>query len=251
MKNIILSITVLFFSTYARATVTQGIETNGGDGIVAEFFETFDRVISNLNPSSLTADDKVMVKKLQEVRSQVSVSTEPELWLNGIEVDAINQPSAVPPRIVISQKSWQRLLYPQKQHLTIHEMLPVAGYYDRDYKASTQLINKAPIVFSSRKEIYLAFLSCKKDLLQRMNISDFERIGDLHPVISAVQGLCRAGVEAAIRVHWNLNECEKGKTPLSAHIEQRDLYLKVRGDLEDYNSLYSLISDHGGTTICQ
>lgn len=140
----------------------------------------------------------------------------------------------------------------QKQHLAVHEMLPVAGYYDRDYKASTQLINKAPIVFSSRQETFSAIWSCKKDLLQRMNISDFERIRDLYPSVSAVIAICPAGVEAAIRVQWNLNECaEDGTTALGTLIKQHDDYLRILGNLKDYNYLYALITNNGGTKTCK
>lgn len=75
MKNTILSIAVLFLSTSALAQTAQGIETNGSDGIVAEFFDTFDQVIANLNPRALTAEDRVMVEKLQDLRAKVSVTT--------------------------------------------------------------------------------------------------------------------------------------------------------------------------------
>lgn len=241
---------ILNLPLLAIATVPEGIETNGGDGMAAEFLAAFDETLALLGDAYLTDDQNKMIDVLTEKRALVTISTVAELFLDGVEKDAINHPTLVPPKIVLSRKSWSRLSPTQKRHLSLHEMLPIAGIADSDYKVSSLLVNKIHLIARSNLEISRAFFVCDEQVLNTLGRMDFQRVRDEPLVHNAAISLCYKGLQLLVAAHWNFNQCDEEQTPLELLEFFRKDHLRSRGEAA-YEAFRNLLLSMGAVRGCQ
>lgn len=145
MKFILQFVLIIGLALSAQASpFDDGQETNGGDPFAAEFLFHLDSTLNRL-PLLLPLENDAAIKRevLEQARRDVEVSSKGSLTLNGREVAAINQPLAIPPKIVVSRSAWKELSDKQKTLLVLHEILPVVGIYDEHYKNSYILFQLA------------------------------------------------------------------------------------------------------------
>lgn len=206
---------VLSFNQAYAVESQEGIETNGGDGVCAEFLTLFDYMVMELRDALLTTEEVKIMKVMIEKRKIVELSSEPELSINGIPKDAINYPTLAKPKIVISQKSWARLTRLQKKQLVFHEMLPVAGFADKDYAVSSILVSKTGDGVRNNIEILQAFGSCNAVVLRSLKKHELLPLSFMNIPSDMSYRLCLPGLEAAILAGWDVNRCNSnGETLL-------------------------------------
>lgn len=156
----------------------DGQETNGGDPFVAEFLVVLDAALAGL-PLNLPLENGAAIKRevLEKGKQSVIFSSVDSLMLNGREVAAVNQPLATPPVIVMSRSAWTALNEKQKTLLVLHELLPIVGVFDEDYKNSTalwQLLQPDnPISYSTMEN---AVTSCNRNALESVSEARFKRM---------------------------------------------------------------------------
>lgn len=165
--------------TSAQASpLKDGQETNGGDPFVAEFLVVLDSALERL-PQNLPLENGAAIKRevLEKGKLSVAFSSVDSLILNGREVAAVNQPLTTPPAIVMSRSAWKNLNEKQKTLLVLHELLPIVGIFDEDYKNSTalwQLLQSDnPISYSTMEN---AIVSCNREALEYISESGFKRM---------------------------------------------------------------------------
>lgn len=239
-----------------------GIQTNGGDGIVAEFLAIFDNLYFELSHTNLNSD-KVkgtqILAAMNSKRAHLELKSTPELSIDNIAKDAINYPELNPPLIEISQISWSRLSRVQKAQLVLHEMLPIAGYADHDYALSSWFINKTNLGEDRNGEIKRIFESCNSSELKNIKLFEIKRILEqrqiaLPHIVS--KGICVEGLRLLIKAGWDLNLCHASEaqanspewTPLANIIA-----FFPRGFREHYkhfDEFKALLLNHGATTTC-
>lgn len=179
MKNhLILALLGIFTLLPTQGFCRGGEETNGGDGVVAEFFFAFDNIISLFPEDLHYSETLVFTKKdLRATRQTVSVSSAPNLYLNDKEVMAINKPYANPPSITISQSLWKNLDFDAKQHLVLHEILPILGHQDKDYGYSSWISQR---IFRSNSQGWLntlqALRACRREAIQSLTWGHLQRL---------------------------------------------------------------------------
>nr|BFD61931.1 hypothetical protein BdHM001_06120 [Bdellovibrio sp. HM001] len=172
-----LLICILSFSTHASA-INDGQETNGGDPFVAEFLLVLDSTLDRL-PWTLPLENGASIHRevLERAKTTVVFSSVDKLVLEGREVAAINQPLAVPPRIVVSRTAWKNLSEKQKTLLVLHELLPIVGIFDEDYKNSIalwQLLQPdSPLSFATMET---AIMQCNREQLESVPEQRFKRM---------------------------------------------------------------------------
>lgn len=245
---------VFIFSCFAAlplmAASPEGIETNGGDGVSAEFLAILDQTLAALTDAYLSEDQTILVEALASKRTVVAVSTAAELYLDGVEKDAINHPTLAPPRIIISRKSWSRLTAIQKKHLGLHEMLPLVGRPDQDYKLSSELANKLHHFQRSNMEVQRAFFTCDGNILGSIGRSDLERLRETSLAHDVAISLCYTGLRVLANANWDFNQCDEGRTPLQTleYFHKR----RLRSDGEAaYLRFESLLLSLGATRDCR
>lgn len=172
-----LLICVLNWTAHA-SPLNEGQETNGGDPFVAEFLLVLDSSLARL-PLSLPLENGAAIKRevLENAKKTVVFSSVEVLVLEDREVAAINQPLAIPPKIVMSRTAWKTLNEKQKTLLVLHELLPIAGIFDEDYKNSTvlwQLLQPDTPLSVSTMET--AIMQCHREFLESVSESRFKRM---------------------------------------------------------------------------
>jgi hypothetical protein len=120
---------------------------NGGDSNALDFVNSGTRIFNFLkrHPASAAAlgiDPEKLLPALRRVR----VETTENLYLNGVEVDAINYPDES--LIKVSSTRWIKIsdladATIQKQNIALHEYLWVLGFDDTNYKLSSAIITEA------------------------------------------------------------------------------------------------------------
>jgi len=137
--SLILVPACLFFSQLdARAATMGGISSNGGDGIVSEFFD----IARSLQKSLVQLKQKdVDVELFAKTISNAKIYSKEKVFLGSKEVTAINTPQLQ--EIYISQSRWMKLVnFPKlKYTLVLHEFLGLMGYDDRTFNISNDLLN--------------------------------------------------------------------------------------------------------------
>lgn len=241
-KIFILSFLILFYpKTFAQ--VSNGTETNGGDAVAAEFLSLFDTIIADMNLSPIELS---MFKALEQKRTIVRVTTAPSLRLDGSEVDAINQPNISPPTITISQRSWERLTPVQKRHLTVHEMLPISGFADKDYTNSSLLMSRSPMIYDSKKQLIQSLWFCRPGEIMKLRKSDFELVRDLNPASAAATTACVPAFQIMASIGWDFNQCDDGYTALGL----LDLFKKDL-PMNNYSESRQILIDHEAQPTCK
>lgn len=178
MKLILTFLLTGMFSPVWASPLNDGQETNGGDPFVAEFLIALDSALGQL-PLSLPLENGAVIKRevLENAKLSVAFSSVESLTLNGREVAAINQPLAIPPKIVISRTAWKTLNEKQKTLLVLHELLPIVGIFDEDYKNSLalwQLLQPENTISFSTMES--AIVQCHREMIESVSESRFKRM---------------------------------------------------------------------------
>lgn len=236
------------------SSAIAGTETNGGDGLVAEFKSLAYELLKNLQEGNLNSNETEIVFKLTASMSHIEIATAPMLLLDGKEVDAINQPQLQPAKITISHVGWARLNITQKRHLILHELLPVSNYYDKDYKLSSALAMKSSFIFGSQRDIIQSFYFCKTDAIASLRRSDLERLRFdqlfTDPVGATANMLCLQGLQVLIKADFEMNYCvARDFTTLQLLEKFKDLHVKRFG-LEKYQEYYNQMVNAGASMNC-
>lgn len=203
----LLILLTLALSSYA-SPMKDGQETNGGDGFAAEFLIELDSLLEQMPMTLILADGSALKSAvLTSARNAVRVSSAPQLILNGIEVAAINRPYANPPEIVVSRSLWRELSKEQRSHLTLHEILPVAGIYDADYRNSSQIYSQLRTGFAVTFSSMLKVVDrCDAGTIQQVTEASFKRSLTSEQMTSllftALNNKCRALVDKYVQ--WNI-----------------------------------------------
>jgi hypothetical protein len=138
MRAILAIVLSLYISTALATGQDRG---NPGDANVMEFVNSGTRAINFLkrNPNvavSVAINPDLLLTAMRKVRVEIKT----ELFLDGIEVDAINYPNQG--LIQLSLSRWVATsnspdAFLKKQNLALHEYLWVLGYDDTNYKISS------------------------------------------------------------------------------------------------------------------
>lgn len=145
--------------------------THGGDAYTAEFLKIYgDLRLLIFEPFiTLPTGIEISVSNLDTVRAKLKVESQPVLFRDGKEVSAINTPSKY--LIQISQNHWNQITYRQKELLVLHEILPLLGFIDDEYKHSaawSQYLEVKKVDFSDPKKIGRSILQCDPQVLNRL-----------------------------------------------------------------------------------
>jgi hypothetical protein len=126
---------------------------NGGDEYAKSFIDMGLDIAESLAQHPLPG---VKAEELVEAIHKTLVNSQEQLVLRGDEVDAINDPSMSPPRILISRKSWDRMeAAPHRRaFLVLHEYLGIMGIDDSRYQISrlldrAEVCDRHPVIRSS------------------------------------------------------------------------------------------------------
>jgi hypothetical protein len=137
MKMILTMVFLFSISTYAGNSVE-----NGGDSVVQEFTNLARLAVKNLSGLKLADDDQKNLDKIKAGLESVQVSSQPTLFLDKKEVNAINVPSKM--EITVSRHLWKDLKNEKIQDriaLVLHEYLDVIGLQDQHYALSNALMH--------------------------------------------------------------------------------------------------------------
>ncbi len=250
----------LFVAILMYSKSFAGIQTNGGDAISAEFLAIFDGLYLELSQLDLDSDGAAgskILNAMKEKRALLELRSSPELSIDNVPKDAVNYPELNPPLIEVSQKSWARLSRVQKSQLVIHEILPIAGYSDRDYALSSWFINKTYLGEDRNDEIEDIFKLCKTSSLKTITLFELKRIfnqGQMPLPQIAGKGFCIEGLRLLIQAGWDLNLCPVGdaNTLELTTLAQISIYFPrgFRESIKNFNEFESLLLDHGATRTC-
>ncbi|MDG0815804.1 hypothetical protein [Bdellovibrio svalbardensis] len=213
MKKEILALLFWLILPHTSFALNSGTETNGGDGFVADFLRVADSTFRELESKPLSDTERVQLQKLKNQRWNLDVVSSPSVSLNGKDLSAINNPSFSPPKITISQKYWNKFSDEQKAQLVLHEMLPIVGYPDQDYKLSGALMIKLLQSTQDLSTIYDLVETCSYLQIDRFDIYSLKNAKHLNHLIhsAAVKG-CQPFIKKAIEAGWNVDYCWKGQT---------------------------------------
>lgn len=144
MKNIKRLVLFLAFTVASNSFAGVKVIGNGGDANAMEFVNSGIRMFNFLkrHPASAEALGITPETFLSKIR-RIRVESEDHLYLNGVEVDAINYPEDG--LIKISNTRWVAIsnlpdAIIQKQNLALHEYLWVLGFDDTNYRLSSTII---------------------------------------------------------------------------------------------------------------
>lgn len=133
------------FPQISMAAQSDGQEGHGGDIAVSIFVGIAYKTAACLaeSPEELK-DYPLLLEDFNSAIERTSIYSVEKTVLNGNEVDAINYPTVVAPRILINRNRWldERLSITMRALLVFHEYLSIAGYDDSSYRISYTFINK-------------------------------------------------------------------------------------------------------------
>ncbi|MDG0815782.1 hypothetical protein [Bdellovibrio svalbardensis] len=214
MKALIALVCVCFLSSLSHGKVMDdGQVTNGGDAYVAEFFLVLDSALSRM-PLTIPLENNVALDRhiLEVARTKVQISSEESLQLDGREVSAVNQPFTSPPTIKVSRSSWKTLSEAQKTQLVIHELFPIVGVFDADYKNSTaviRLIDEATLI--SYPALQSAVDRCDTSIINAIPEEAFMRMTTQNQknalLVQALNQRCSALVQKYSAMNINMDIC--------------------------------------------
>lgn len=200
-------------SAVAPAQISRpgGIETNGGNAIAAEFFNILDSVLFDLKSKILPTNETEVLHQLVAKRFVITVRSESQVYLNDIEVSAINQPTLN--LIIVSETSWNKLNFEQKKLLVLHETLPVASYADKNYWLSSWLLELSKGKDNDVILVQDLIGMCQPFRIATFDINLLKNRQDLNHLlhIAALRG-CHAFITKAAQANWDLNYCWEGLT---------------------------------------
>lgn len=215
MKKLILAslICALLPTTTFAVILRDGTETNGGDGFVADFFRVLDNTIKILDSKPLEDIEQLQLNEIKKQRLNLEVISAPFVSLNGKDLSAINNPYFSPPRITISQKFWNGFSEEQKIQLVLHEILPVAGFSDQDYKFSGALMAKILPSSQDLAAIYDLIDTCSFVQILSFDVNTLKFAKKLNYLIhsAALKG-CSTFIRKAVDAGWDVDYCWKRKT---------------------------------------
>ncbi len=138
MKALLSLLMVIVVSNQAFGKAGGGQEGGGGDAYATDFVGHARVLLAGLHSRPIEGVDPVVLARALD---EVLVSSEPRLFLDEREVDAINYPFSSPPRIKLSRKGWDALKETPhlKYRLAFHEYLGILGIDDTGYQISSRL----------------------------------------------------------------------------------------------------------------
>lgn len=223
-------VVILFLSLSAHATSeeTDVQVTHGGDAYTAEFLKIYgDLRLLILEPTiSLVTGVEISVSNLDAVRAKLNIESQPVLYRGEREVSAINTPAKY--LIQISQKHWNQITIEQKEVLILHEILPLLGFIDDEYKHSaawSQYLETRKGDFSDPKKIGRSVLKCDREFLNQISQGHYDSFTaerKAEYLMLAAFGACPQYFEVAIRFSSKQSvksSCETGSngaTPLNS-----------------------------------
>lgn len=89
-------------------------------------------------PDFILPEGNLSLRFQEEMKTLNIVVTSKPLFWEGTEVFAINYPQEIPKKLVISRSKLNSIKEPLP--LVLHELLPLVGVGDRDYKASQEIM---------------------------------------------------------------------------------------------------------------
>ena len=137
--KLLLILALAFLSNSALAKPGGSEGTGGGDTEAQEFVTMAYELILWLKVHPI---EEVDLNRLTEkVATSIVQSTEDLLEVNGILVDAINEPNLAPPKITINRAVWRslRVLEHRRRMLVLHEYLGLMKADDTKYQISQNL----------------------------------------------------------------------------------------------------------------
>ncbi|AHZ85267.1 hypothetical protein AB1A81_12725 [Bdellovibrio bacteriovorus] len=225
-KFLCLVLALTFVSTVASAQVQRpgGIETNGGNAYAAEFFSILDDLLSQFGQKILSEGDSTVVAKVRATRYRISVKSETRVLLGDVEVSAINQPGLN--LIILSEDVWSRLNADQKRLLVLHEILPVAGFDDKNYHLSSSLLAVLTTTDATAEQIKDLIGMCQKYRIATFDLELLKSRKDLSYMIhvAALRG-CHPFIEKAAQAEWDVDSCWNEKTAYQRLVKSVDVLL--------------------------
>lgn len=228
--------------------VDDGQVTNGGDGYVAEFFLILDSALAQMPLTMPLENDETLKRStLEFARNTIKVTSEESLRLEDREVSAINQPYTTPPTIKISRTFWKVLSENQKLQLAIHELLPIVGVYDADYKNSTVLIQiikqSIPLSYPA---LTTAVSTCDANAIESIPMDSFLRfttpIQRNSLLIEALNRNCGPLLTKYISMNIDMDICIGSLSVIS-------FYLKNALDKDQSANILKLLMQGGASAV--
>ncbi len=138
---------------------------SGGDAYAQAFVTRAYELLARLSSRPLQNVDNA---RLASLIVKAKVNSEESLFLQGLEVGAINYPHPENPRIIMSRKMWDRFQNdPYRQSiLVLHEYLNLMGIDDRNYQVSQEIdqakvCSRTPAI-RDQIEKYFQGISCDR-----------------------------------------------------------------------------------------
>ena len=178
--------------------------------------------------------------------------------MDGLPKDAINYPHLEKPKIIISQKSWNRLTLAQQEQLVLHEMLPIAGFSDSDYMLSSDLMKKTTNGIKASRDIAKAITNCDISALRTISRTDLMKTSFYNMPLATLNLLCLPALEMLVQNSWDLNRCNSnGETLLTAAINHKACWFdspswgpSSQKRRIEYETFIKKIIEFGGTQTC-
>lgn len=130
---------VFTVTTHIAAADDSGVGAGGGgDTYSQEFVALGYDILQRLGQSPIPEIDR---SRFALAVTQVKVQSKDSLTLGGYNVDAINYPDPMSPRIELSRAGWDRLqsLPHERTFLVLHEYLGILGIDDSRYQISHKI----------------------------------------------------------------------------------------------------------------
>jgi hypothetical protein len=134
----------LYMPRASAQIVPQGQELHGGDIAVSLFLGIAYKTLYCFSKNQEMMPAVYFHKEFETALNKVKVYSVEKTFINGNEVDAINNRDAENPQIRISRTRWLRedLSDVMRARLVVHEMMGIMGYQDSNYEISYSLVEK-------------------------------------------------------------------------------------------------------------
>lgn len=128
-----------------RALAVGGISSNGGDGVVSEFFAIARSLQKMLQQ---THEKRIDLPLFSKTIQNAKIYSKKQVFLHGQEVGAINTPKLQ--EIHISRKHWKTLKEnPRLKYvLVLHEFLGLMGVEDRTFSISNKILEGPGLIIN-------------------------------------------------------------------------------------------------------